>query len=150
MPDSNSSDWLGSLSHIGPAEYILHPVSYSFLPAITLLTQSLDRVATLDMLGAFAWGVWYWRTAPKLALPLIALFFALSSLATFGPPMWETIYNIARPYSPLLLLLALHGFAAPARRWLWLLPIAAIDARILLQLAPQFLGILGVNSAYAQ
>jgi len=145
LPYSNSSDWLGSLSHTGPAQYILHPVSCSFLPAITLRTQSLDRVATPGMLSAFALGVWYWRIAPKVALSLTALFFAVSSLVTFGPPMWETIYNITRPYSPLLLLLALHGFVAPVRRWLWLRPIVAIDARILLQLAPQLLVVLGVN-----
>ena len=64
--------------------------------------------------------------------------------------MWETIYNIARPYSPLLLLLALHGFVAPVLRWLWLKPIVAIDARILLQLAPQLLVVLGVNFTYTQ
>jgi hypothetical protein len=144
-------DWLGSVSRIGPVLYLLHPVSYPFLPPINALTQSLDRIAILGMLGGFALGIWYWRTSPKLALPLTALFFALSSFATVGPPMWETIYNIARPYSPLLLLLALHGYGtATSRRWVWLLPIVMIDMRILLQLTPQFLGILGAGAGYAK
>jgi len=139
--------WLGKVDSIGPYYRLLHPFPYPFVSWVAVLAQSFDRLAILGMLLSFVLALWYGLRQPKEPVHLAALLFAGSAALTLDPEFWQETYNFVRPFSPLLLIVALHSATVTRHRWLWLLPAAMVDLRICFQLSPQILGVFGIHVA---
>ena len=73
-----------------------------------------------------------------------ALLFALSFFAVSGAGFWDSVCGYARPFSPMLLLIAFAG-GKETRLWWFALPCALLDLRISIQLGPQLLGLFGIR-----
>ncbi len=118
---------------------IAHPVRYPFPPMTERLIQAVDMAALCGMvlaLGLAAWRLWRRETGVEAWTCL--LFLGLFVLAS-GQGFWTSAYGYGRPFTPLFLVLALG--AMREKRLLGAAPAALVDARVLLQLTPQALGI---------
>jgi hypothetical protein len=116
-----------------------HPVSYPFPPTTERFIQTVDTAALCGMvlaLGLAAWRLWRRETGVEAWTCLLFLgLFVLTS----GPGFWNSVYGYGRPFTPLFVVLVLG--AMRERRWFPAAPVALVDARVLLQLGPQALGI---------
>ncbi len=101
--------------------------------------QALDCVALFGFLLAAGLAVWDLRKGRLDQRQWAATGFVALMMAVSLPGFWRDIHGYARPFSPLLLLVALP--AVTGSPWL-LAPIILADLRIAAQWTPQLLGIL--------
>jgi hypothetical protein len=135
--------WLGLQPWAGPFIRLTHPVEY--VSPWKFEIQLLDVVAISGMLAGFAGAIKIWWDRKKDLRGLVLLLFVLSVTAVSAEHFWDSAYGYARPFSPLLLLVGLEAAFVTGRRWLWLLPCLLIFPRLLLQIGPQILGIIGIR-----
>ncbi len=118
---------------------LLGPAAYPFPPALWWLATALDYAALAGMLAAFALSLRLLVRRDFSAGALAALLFTLLGVfLTF--PVWDHAYAFGRAFSPLLVLLAMAGFAS--RSWWMAAPLAMVFPRVALQLGGQALGVL--------
>jgi hypothetical protein len=128
----------------GIARALVHPAAYAFEEGASGLRglwdgmapatmRAADVVALAGILAAFALAGWLLARAPSSPRAWAAGLFAAAGVLVQRPDNWIHVYDFGRVYSPLLLLLAVEGFAR--REWKWMLPWALIEARLLLHLA---------------
>lgn len=138
--------WLGLQPLVGPFIELMHPVEYASRWELEI--RLLDIAALSGMLFGFGCAaVIGWRRKTELR-GLVLLLFALTVIAVSSAHFWDNAYGYARPFSPLLLLAGLEAAFATSRRWLWLLPGLLIFPRLLLQISPQILGMIGVQISF--
>jgi hypothetical protein len=111
------------------------PPAYADFGAMAWLPRSLDRLGLLGALVAMGAALRQGRRAFSEALPCAALLFALLAAWHSAPGGWSDSYGYARTFTPLLLLVALDGFARGSP--LSFVPPALPVPRILMQLAAQ-------------
>jgi len=124
----------------GLLDRLLHPPSYPLAGPVLWLAHGLDYLAVAAVWLALALVARLAFRQKPGPLEMSALLFALLALGLGPGDAWESVFSFGRTLTPLLLLLALEGLALGS--WLALLPAAMVGPRILLQLAPQALGIL--------
>jgi hypothetical protein len=139
-------EWFARSLQFGPLIRLLDPVVYDLPPRLAKLAQVLDSLALAGMIFAFLLAILLWLRQRRSAPNLAALLFALSFFAVSAPVFWDTVYGYARPFSPMLLLVALTPITDLRRRWFWLLPCVFLDLRIFFQLGPQVLGLFGLKA----
>ena len=124
----------------GIADRILHPQLLAASASIRLLAEALDLLALAGILGSLLWAVR--RAVQRSLTPLtIAIYlFAILAITLARGDAWSEVYAFGRTLTPLLFLSALDGLSV-GRVW----PAAAmlaLDPRIALQMAGQFLNVL--------
>ena len=132
--------WLFRHAAVGIFTELFRPAGYRFAPLLTHAVQVLDAVALCGMVLALALAAWDLRKGPLSREHWAMLAFLVVFLAVSTPNYWYNVYSYSRPFSPLLLLVAMPAMAGGSR---WrLAPLAMLDLRIAAQLAPQLWGIL--------
>ena len=118
---------------------LAHAPSYALAWPVAASAHALDYLAVGGaLLGVWLAGRLAWRR-PLGALEAAALAFALVAVFLAPGDPWESAYSFGRTLTPLVLLVALEGIGRGA--WAAVAPALMITPRILLQLAPQALGI---------
>jgi hypothetical protein len=131
--------WFQTRPLVGIVAALFRSERYPFGPFLTNAIQALDCLALCGFLlavGLAAWGLRKGRLDQRQWA--VAAFLALM-MGVSVPGAWRDVYGYARPFSPLLLLVALR--ALKGSPWL-LAPIVLVDLRIAAQWAPQLAGIL--------
>jgi len=101
---------------------------------------AFDRVALAGMVLAMGMGLWGLRPWPPDAHAMAAALFALLAVFTQRLENWMFVYDYARHYSPLLLLLLMGGLRD--RRVLPAVPLLLMWPRILVELAMPAVAVL--------
>jgi hypothetical protein len=134
-------DLLSPIPFVGLVQRVLTPYTYTFTPAINAVATALDYVALAGVVAAIVYCVrnrgWLIGTAEGW----MALAFVLLLAMVSTPQVWIDAYAFARGFSPLFLLVALDGLRTGSA-WA-VLPLAMIAPRIVLQLGPQAVHIVG-------
>ena len=117
---------------------LFEPVSYAFPPLIAKTAQPLDYIslAAVFLAMALAARAVIRKPAPENAAAAV---FAALPLVLGGIIGWYEPFGYPRTLSPLFLFVAMGAVAS--RSWLAAAPLALVLPRILMQLAPQFLGL---------
>jgi hypothetical protein len=124
----------------GIAERLVHPYQYPFGLGIAAVSTILDYLALAGIVLAVALAVRMASQRLTNAIVTCIYLFTLFAAFLFSPGAWEEVYAFGRTLSPLLVLLAIWGL--PKRSGIYLLPIALVVPRTLIQLAPQVVGVL--------
>ena len=123
----------------GIAGILLHPASYSLPPGIAAAVRVFDYLEMAGILLAVWLSLRDWRRATSDPLACACMLWSLSALM-LPRVFWEDAYSGARVYSPLILyrfLATCCGGPVMGR-----VPLAMVTPRILVQLAPQALGVI--------
>ncbi len=137
-------EWLFSWD-AGILGRLLDPIRYELAPSVERFVRAVDCISLLGMSGALilaamaGWQLLRSRTVEPIAMG--AFFHGAIFAAGYSKQFWDTAFGYSRPFSPMIVLLAMKPGSSGPGRWL-LLSVLAIDLRILFQLGPQFLGIL--------
>jgi hypothetical protein len=132
--------WLMVQPAYGTVLAIIHPFPYDVSPAIETLAQTFDRMALLGLLAAvIATAILARWRRPSLAEILALLYVGVFVLVS-GRGFFKDAIGYPRMFTPLLALVAWYGLER--RSFLYALPWLLVSLRVLLQLGPQFLGIL--------
>jgi hypothetical protein len=122
----------------GLLDALRHPTSYPLVPWKNALTVIFDYVAHAGIIAALVLSIrmalkrrWSAQVAMIYSLALPGLFIRSGAF-------WPDAYAYGRPFTPLILLVALESLERP---WLALLPMFLLDSRIGVNLAPQILGV---------
>jgi hypothetical protein len=103
------------------------------------LMRACGLLALLGMVAAFAWGAALIRRDPRGTIPIVALLFSLTGVLVQRPDHWHSAHDYGRVYSPLLVILALHGLM---RGTAWpLLPMGLVWPRLALEMRGEVLGV---------
>ena len=121
--------------------WLFHPPHYPPRVPAAWLVQFGDVLALLGMLAAVALACALAARRRRDPVAIAALLYAVAAVCFQKPVVWETVYNYGRIFTPLLVLVAAGWL--PSRPWLAALPVALILPRILMQYAPQLMGIAG-------
>ena len=124
----------------GWIERVLHPVHYPLAPMVAAVANVLDYAALAGIALAIllAMRMAFRRLSGPLEFGVYV--FALAVMFVSARQAWIDAYAFGRGFTPLLLFLALAGTAKPS--WMGAAPLLLVAPRILLQLAPQALGIV--------
>jgi hypothetical protein len=122
------------------AAKLFHPEPYPWEATLTHLVQAMDFFALAGFLVIIGAGVRLLRQRPYDREQWALLGLLGLAVAASTPPLWANAYNYARPFTPLIFLVAWREVGA-GRLWI-LLPLGVIDLRIAAQLAPQAVGIV--------
>jgi hypothetical protein len=136
--------WLGKGSPLGIFIRLTHPIDYHLRPAIDRMVQGLDCVALAGMLLAFGLAVFYWSRNRTGSAQITGVLFLLLLPLVSSAPFWDAAYGYSRPFSPLLVSIAMGSAHARAYRWVGMVPIFLVLPRLLLQMGPQIAGIFHV------
>jgi hypothetical protein len=128
----STADWFTRWPLAGAIARMMHPVNYSFLPAVKWSAVVLDDCAIAGTLLAFVLSFRWTRSGYPVPAIVAGLLMTLTGL-NLGTPFWADAFSFGRVFSPLLVLLALQTGAT--RSWLPMLPVALIAPRIAMQLA---------------
>jgi hypothetical protein len=111
----------------------------AFNGPVAAAVRAFDLLALAGLLLAFAYA---FRQEGKISpLTTTSWFFCLLGVYLMSLDQWTHVYDFGRVLSPLLLALGLRGIVS--HNLAFLLPAGIISLRVLIQLAPQFLGLLG-------
>jgi hypothetical protein len=132
--------WLMVQPAYGIVLAIIHPYPYDVSPAIEAVAQTFDRFAFLGLLAAVITTAVLarWRR-PSLAEILALLYVGVFVLVN-GRGFFRDAIGYPRMFTPLLALVAWYGLER--RSFLYAVPWLLVSLRVLLQMGPQFLGIL--------
>jgi hypothetical protein len=123
---------------------LIDPVHYGFSQPLEAIVRSLDVLSLAGMMVAFAVvgiAVVQFRTYPAtVAAGFHLALFAIVNLKGF----WDNVYGYGRPFSPMIVLAAMSAPLTRKLRVSLFVAAALMDLRILLQLAPQGIGILKI------
>ena len=119
---------------------LAHPAPYADkMPMVARLDQATDALALLGVVAAFvlAWGpLRERRLGPG---DLAGMLFALLGLVVQRVDHWGHVFDFARVYSPLLVVLLADSLRT--RRLVNLVPVLSMYPRILLQVGSQIVGV---------
>ncbi len=124
----------------GLMDRVFHPFPYPFARETVLFAEAIDLVALAGVALAIAM---VFRMAARREWNGLAAAVYASTLAVLflkGRAVWEDAYSFGRVFTPFMFLAMLHEMAR--RPWLALVPVAMVDARIILNFRGQVLGIL--------
>jgi hypothetical protein len=129
---------LGWIPLSGLIDALAHPWSYGLTPFKNTVAVFFDYVAQAGIIVALALSVrlaiqrrWTPETAMIYALALPSLFIKPSDF-------WPNVFGFSRPFTPLLLLVALQYFERP---WLAFVPMFMVDSRLSLNFVSQIQGV---------
>jgi hypothetical protein len=132
--------WMFKYPGVGIFMELFRPVQYPFGPWLNRALQCADALALCGFLALLISGVWSLRRRPWDVEQWGILGFFLLALATSTPTFWRQVYSYGRPFSPLIFLSALRPLRGGA---MWeLVPVSLLTLRVLIQMAPQAIGIL--------
>jgi hypothetical protein len=136
--------WVERANFIGTYQEIFNPRTYPGLPpGIETATRCLDALAVAGVVMAICLALLgLWRrtlTVESIFCALYTVVFLLVSNKRF----WADPYSYQRAFSPLAGLLAWRGLTEK-RPWM-AIPLLVMLVRVVWQLGPQALGILGVR-----
>jgi hypothetical protein len=132
--------WLFKFPVAGIIMKLFQPEPYPFGVLINRLIQAVDVVALCGFIVVLGLAVWSLRRWPPGLEQWGMLGFLALAVAFSTPSYWSNVYNYARPFSPLVFLVASRGLSGGSA-WVFA-PVLLIDLRIAVQLAPQAFGIL--------
>lgn len=136
-------EWLPTQPYAWTLKHLFHPVPIPYSPAIQTLVACIDLLAISGLLLAVLLSL---RAAMKARLesgPLLgAALMACLCVYLLSLEEWMHAYDYGRLASPMVA--ALLAERATAGRFR-LLPAALMTARVLVQLVPQGLGVLGIH-----
>jgi hypothetical protein len=131
--------WMFKEPGVGIVKQFFRPEQYPFGPWLNRALQCADALALCGLLALIAAGIWSLRKRPWDVEQWAILGFVGLALATSTPTFWRQVYSYGRPFSPLIFLTALRPLRAGA---VWeLLPFSLLALRVLVQMAPQAIGI---------
>lgn len=115
----------------------VYPPGTPFVDAVRVA----DYLALAGVLIGFGFALlWFARRGFSEPLHIAAGLFAGAALVIQRDDHWQNVYDYGRVYTPMLLC---HGAVAARQRKPWLLiPVAMMMPRLVIQLAPQALGII--------
>jgi hypothetical protein len=135
---SELSAVLGWIPLAGLVDALLHPWPYALSPFKNAVAVIFDYIAQAGIVVTLALSLrlalqrrWTAQTSMIYAL-------ALPSLFIRSGDFWPNAYGFGRPFTPLLLLVAMQYLRRP---WLAFLPMFMVDARISLNLVSQIQGV---------
>jgi hypothetical protein len=136
--------WAGFEPGYGLLLRIIDPVHHGLPPLLETATRNLDRLALAAIGVAVVLAVvearGRWADARAwIGLLSVAVFFAFTASA-----FWKDPYSYPRAFTPLLAVVAWRG--AERGRWWYFAPLALSTLRVLWQMGPQALGILGLRA----
>jgi hypothetical protein len=131
--------WLFKSPGVGILMELFRPATYPFSPLLNRMLQSADALALCGLLVLMGAGLWTLRRRPWDVEQWAILAFVALALVTSTPNFWRHVYSYGRPFSPLIFLAAVWPLRKGA---VWeLAPVSLITLRVLVQMAPQALGI---------
>ena len=129
---------LGWIPLAGLVDALLHPWPYTLSPFKNAAAVTFDYVAQAGIVVTLALSIrlaierrWTAQTSVIYAL-------ALPSLFIRSGDFWPSAYAFGRPFTPLILLVAMQYLCRP---WLAFLPMFLVDTRISLNLVSQIQGV---------
>jgi hypothetical protein len=130
-------DWV---PFAGLVERLIHPVIYSLSPFKNAAGIVFDYIALAGVVIALALAMRMaiQRQWSPLAASVYAL--ALAAMIARSRSIWEDAYAFGRPFTPLMLLVAMQYLAR--WRWLALVPMLMVDSRISLNFFSQIVGVV--------
>jgi hypothetical protein len=135
---SELSEVLGWLPFAGLIDALRHPVTYALPPFQNTVAVMFDYVALAGIIATLALSIrlamerrWSAQTSAIYA-------FAFPSMWIHPGDFWPSAYAFGRPFTPLILLVALQDLERP---WLAFLPMLFVDTRISLNLVTQIQGV---------
>jgi len=124
------------------AAAIFHPAPYPPNVPLVPILLAADELAIAAAIFAFSLVVFLVFVRRCLQPECLAAFgFVLTGIALQNADHWTNVFHYSRVYTPLLIVLALHGLSQ--RSAIWIVPWLAMLPRIGMQLAPQILHVLG-------
>jgi hypothetical protein len=135
-------EWFATDAYAWTAKTLLHPPALPFSQTVQLLVRSFDWLALLGFLIGTALTFraavrTRWIAGPVLAGGLIATL----CVYLFSLPEWTHVYDFGRLSSPMAVLIMADRSSS---RFGWL-PSTLMTLRVLVQLAPQAMGIAGLH-----
>jgi len=119
---------------------LFRPALYPFSPWLNQMLQCADALALCGFLALMGAGLWSLRRRPWDVEQWAVLAFVALALVTSTPNFWRHVYSYGRPFSPLIFWQQSGPFGGGA---VWeLAPVSLLTLRVLIQMAPQALGIL--------
>jgi hypothetical protein len=122
----------------GMLDAVLHPVAYALTPWKSAAAVMFDYVALAGIIITLALSIrlaierrWSAQASAIYALAFPAMFIHF-------PDFWLNAYGYGRPFTPLILLIALQNIQRP---WIAFIPMFLVDTRIGVNLVPQLLGV---------
>jgi hypothetical protein len=135
----DGTPWL-ALPFVGLVTRTLNPVQYPLTGPWVTLAAVLDYTAVLGIWLALAFVVYALLRRPTGMLGSCMAVFSLAMVLLGKADIWGGAYEFGRTMSPLLIMLMMLTIST--REYRYLLPIALVLPRILLQYQPQVFGIV--------
>lgn len=118
--------------------FLRQPPEYDLDGVLTSLVRASDYAALAGLLLGMAW---CWRERDDAPMCWAAWLFSAAGLTLLALDDWTHVYDFGRVLSPIPVFLLLRSLEG--RNWWLLLPGALMSARVVVQIAPQILGVLG-------
>jgi hypothetical protein len=131
--------WMFKYPGVGIVMELFRPWHYPFSPWLNRALQCADALALCGFLALMLTGIWSLRKYPWDVEQWAIIGFVALAMATSVPSFWGQVYSYGRPFSPLIFFSALRLLRAGA---VWeLVPLSLLALRVLVQMAPQAIGI---------
>ncbi len=136
----DATPWFGYVPFTGIVRALWSgPAEPAGLP-LRVPVIALDYAAVVGIAAAIVLAIRAWLKSPRGAFEMALLFFAVLAIQTGRADVWTHVFSFGRVFSPLLLLLGLRALAT--RDVLAAVPLVLTLPRVLVQFAPQVLGIV--------